>query len=523
MAVNDAQIRLAIAALSLSMLTSCGRVDHTQDLHQANEAFRHATGIQTRWAPVIDLQLLQPADDETVTLEQALTLALSNNRSLRADLETIAQNKADLVQAGLLSNPVLSIAGMLPEGGGRANLSFGLSKDFADLWLIPTRKRAARARLQQRVLIVADTAIALVNEVSANYYTLQYQFEAIELQEQNLKLLRDVIELTQARLTAGEASQLDLFLSRGRLLESELNLVQLRADSELTRQALLRLMGVANARDVWSPTRPDLNFIVLAADEVSIINAALQQRLDVQAAHWELESSLADFHQQELRVIPSLNIGGAGERLERRALPGRKILADTARASIAAGTLTAPQIESRAQRDQERRQIIDLILGPTIEMPLPIFDQNLAQMAKAQSRTRELLQRYEDAEQRVIEGVRSALTRRRLAEDRVRLFQESLLPVQVAGLDLARKAYQTGRESILTVLLAQEALIRTRVNYSASIRDLSTATASLERELSGRVSDAPSQPRATHPVAASQPAGVEVQLLPHSPPSFVGG
>lgn len=499
------------------MLASCGRVDHTAELQQASSAFGKATGVDTAWAGDATLRSLQPRPDKVLPLEQALELALTNNRSLRADLEVIAQAKADFVQAGLFSNPVLSFAGMLPEGGGRADLTFGLSKDIADLWLIPTRKRAAQAMLQQRILSVADTAVALVSEVRTNYATLQYQWQAIDLQQQSLRLLQDVIELTQARLKAGEASQLDLYLTRGRLLETELDLVQLRADYELTRQTLLRLMGVANARDVWRPTPLESRFNVLTTDEVAMVNTAIQQRLDVQAAHWDLEASLAEFQQQTLRVIPSLNFGGGGERYERRALTGRHIPADTARASIAAGQLTAPEIQSRAQRDRERRQIIDLVLGPTIEVPLPIFDQNRAQIAKAQSRTRELLQRYEEVEQRVIEGVRSALTRRRLAEDRVRLFQESLLPVQEAGLELARKAYQTGRESILTVLLAQEALIRTRVNYSASIRDLSMATASLERELSGRISDAILRPLTTQPASASQPAGDDVGLSPSTP------
>lgn len=499
----------ALAALSLVLLSSCGRVDHTQDLQQASDAFGRATEVKTRWSPAIDLAPLHPVNGDIVTLEQALDLALSNNRSLRADLEVIAQAKADLVQAGLFSNPVLSLAGMFPEGGGRVDLSFGLSKDFADLWLIPTRKRSAQAMLQQRVLFVADTAVALVNEVRANYYTLQFQSHAIELQEQNLRVLRDVIELTQARLKAGEASQLDLYLTRGRLLETELELLQIRADHQVTRQTLLRLMGVADAREVWRTTPAETQFSGLSANEVALVEAALQQRLDAQAARWEVESALADFQQQKLRVIPNLNIGLGGERFENRALPGRKIFADTARASVAAGQLTAPEIESRGQRDLERRQIIDLVLGPTIEIPLPIFDQNLAQIAKAQSRARELAQRFEEVEQRVTEGVRSALTRRRLAEDQVRLFQTSLLPVQEASLELARKVYQSGRESIVAVLLAQEALIRTRLNFAASARDLAIATANLERELSGRIPVTLLRPLTTQPTttqpAASQP------------------
>ena len=108
---------------------------------------------------------------------RAVELTLANNRALRADLEVIGQAKADLVQAGLLSNPVLSLMFGFPEAGGLSKIDFGLSKDFADLWLIPSRKRAAVAMLQQRVLSLTDTAIQLATEVRTVYANLQYQSE----------------------------------------------------------------------------------------------------------------------------------------------------------------------------------------------------------------------------------------------------------------------------------------------------------------------------------------------------------
>ena len=162
-------------------------------------------------------------------------------------------------------------------------------------------------------------------------------------------------------------------------------------------------------------------------------------------------------------------------------------MADTARASIAAGKLTAPEIQSASERRQERSQEIDFILGPSIEVPLPIFDQNQAQIAKAQFRARELLERFEETEQRVTEAVRAAFTQRRLAEDRALLYHDTLIPLQETNLELARIAYQSGRESILTVLLAQESLIQTRLAYAAAVRDLSISAANLERQLAGRV------------------------------------
>lgn len=481
-----------VVALSVGIcfiLISCAKVNHGAELQSADRTMQRATGIKTTWADLPELKELEPGEGGVVTLDSAVGLTLSNNRALRADLEVLGQAKADLVQAGLLSNPILSVMTGLPEAGGRANITFGLSKDFADLWLIPSRKRAAQAMVQQRVLSFADTAIVLLTEAKTNYYGLQYQSIAADLQEQNLRILQESMEIAQARFRAGDTTQLDVNLIRARYVEAEVELLQLHSDYHVTQRTLLRLMGVSTAADDWKPEpfKLDEPPEPIGVDEPSLVEVALLQRLDVQAASWELESAVADFEQQRRRVIPSLILGLSGERSERRAMPDRDILADTARSSIRAGRLMAPEIQSAAERRKERRQEIDFMLGPSMEVPLPIFDQNQAQIAKAQFRARELQQRYEEVEQRVVEGVRSAFTQKRQAEEKVRLYHDSLVPLQEANLSLAQTAYQSGRESIVTVLLAQESLIRTRLAYAAAARDLAISVANLERQLSGRL------------------------------------
>lgn len=487
----------AVSTIGLCVpLASCATVDHVPELRQADEALAKAMGLNARWEEQGDPRPFEPKPDGTVPLDTVVELTLWNNRSLRADLQMLGQAKADWVQAGLLSNPMLGLAVGFPEGGGRSKLDFGLSKDLADLWLIPSRKRVAQAMLQQRVLAFADTAIAVLTEARTNYFTLQYLSVASDLQQQNLRILEESMEIAQARIRAGDTTQLDVNLVRARYLEAENELLQLQSDLRVTQRTILRLMGVSRQPDNWKPDPLPLDKppAKQPATESDLVEVALLQRLDVQAARWEVEAAVAEFEQQKRRVIPSLNLGFAGERPERRALPGRDVLADTARASIAAGQLTAPEIQSASERNQERSQEIDLMLGPSIEVPLPIFDQNQAQIAKAQFRARELQQRYEELEQRVAEAVRSAFTQRRLAEDRARLYHDSLVPLQEANLELAQTAYQAGRESILTVLLAQESIIRTRLSYAAAVRDLAISAANLARQISAQLPEVEGQP-----------------------------
>ncbi|MBI4716630.1 MAG: TolC family protein [Planctomycetes bacterium] len=501
--------RRMVLVPAAGLLVSCGRVDHQPEFRQAVENMQHATGLAPPWTAADTPVLLQPDEQGLIPLDRAVEVALANNRALRADLEVIAQAKADLVQAGLLSNPMLSLMTQLPEGGGRVKIDFGLTKDMAELWLIPSRKRAAQRMLQQRVLSFTDTAVALLAEVKATYHVLQYQHAALDLQEENLKVLREALELAQARFRAGETSQLDVNLTRGRLLEVENEVLGLKSEYGVSRQTLLRLAGAANASESWTPAPLDVQVSPITVSEEVLVEAALARRLDAQAAWWETESAVAEVEQQRLRYLPSLALGISGERSERRAIPGRKLLADTVRASLAEGTLTAPEIQSRAERRRERRQEIDFMVGPTLEVPLPIFDQNHAQIAKAQARARELARRYDEIQQRVIEGVRSSLLVRRLAEARVELFEKSLLPQQEANLEFAEKSYQAGQETILTVLLAQESLIRSRLSYVAAQRDLLVSTANLERQLSGRLPEFVDDPPAPGETAEPRPPATD--------------
>jgi len=249
MAIRGANALRTVGLVLAGITTSCAHVDHTPDLRQATDQLQRATGLAIDWPE--GTGELVVSDTNVVSLDQALRLALTNNRALRADLEVIGQGRAELVQAGLLSNPILSVLVRFPEGGGRSNIDFGLTKDFADLWLIPTRKRTALGGLQQRILSFSDAALALVNDVRTTYYTLQFQSLAAKLQEQNLGTLREAMDIAQARFEAGDTTELDVNFINGRYLEAELELAQLRSNRETTQQALLRLMGVARAPIGW--------------------------------------------------------------------------------------------------------------------------------------------------------------------------------------------------------------------------------------------------------------------------------
>jgi cobalt-zinc-cadmium efflux system outer membrane protein len=157
------------------------------------------------------------------------------------------------------------------------------------------------------------------------------------------------------------------------------------------------------------------------------------------------------------------------------------VLADTARASIANGQLTAPEVQSRGQRRLERSQQIEAILGPSLSLTLPIFDQNQAQIAKARMTYLEAKALLDRLERSIVQQTRDAADRLVTAWDVVTLYEQEVLPQAQVTLDLSQATYQAGQTTILNVIDAQRSLLEIRRGNLAALQDAAAALAELER------------------------------------------
>jgi cobalt-zinc-cadmium efflux system outer membrane protein len=220
-------------------------------------------------------------------------------------------------------------------------------------------------------------------------------------------------------------------------------------------------------------------------DDAFFIDQALSNRLDVRLATSQLAAAESELERQFLDVFPALAIGLQAERTDRRALSGRNLLADTARASVVAGQLTAPTIQSKGQRDLVRRQIIDFLLGPSIDVTLPIFDQNQAGIARARNDVMARRKELEDLEDEVARQAGEASVRARTAAELVRFYEGEALPLVSENLENARRLYLEGEQGVIVLLEAQEMLIQQRRAYVDVLRDYAIALAELDRVTGG--------------------------------------
>jgi outer membrane protein TolC len=92
-----------------------------------------------------------------LTAERAVQVALLNNRELQARFEEIGIAQADVIQAGLISNPNFAGSFRFPDRPpSGTNIEYSIAQNFLDLLVLPLRKRIAAAQLAQTETHVAD-------------------------------------------------------------------------------------------------------------------------------------------------------------------------------------------------------------------------------------------------------------------------------------------------------------------------------------------------------------------------------
>ena len=462
------------------VLAGCATVDPRPDYQTTIERISKATGHETVYRPGEE-ELVQEQVASLLngglTVGEAVQVCLLNNPILQANFLNIGMSRADVVQSGLLSNPSLGVSVRLPSGGGLANLEAGLAQNIAALWQIPVRKRVAQRNLDRAILQLAHDAAQLAADAQAQYYTAVAARRIHSISQDNLEIAEGLLEMAIARQQAGAGNELDVNLSRGTVLQAKLALRGARLAASQAARNLATLLGLDEPAEELAlldelPEPPDWEITPQRIVEVALLN-----RLDIQAAQHEVMAAAARLQEQWRMIFPIVELGVALERGERKAQGGRDVLADTARASIASGGLTAPGIQPRSAR----RRHTDLIVGPSIRLELPIFDQNQAQIAKAEMAYRQALKLLGALELAASQEVRSAADRAMTAWDIARFYRDDFLPLAQTNLGLSRESYRAGRASFLAVLEAQRFFLDARSRYVGALGDAAMALPDLER------------------------------------------
>jgi len=224
-----------------------------------------------------------------LSADGAVELALLNNRHLQVQLGELGISEAELVQAGRLRNPVVSLGRL--AGGGALELDRSLVFDLLGLLTLPQRSQVARVRFEQAQYRAASDAVAAATEARAAF------FEAVAAQQLTVyaEQVKDTADassdLARGMLQAGNLSKLDQMREQAFQADATAELARARQRALAARERLVRALGLGDAASSLRlrDRLPELPAEPAPASQVE--QTALARRLDVLAARRETEAT----------------------------------------------------------------------------------------------------------------------------------------------------------------------------------------------------------------------------------------
>lgn len=467
---TPAAMAIALAAFA----GGCASLDPKPDINRAAATVAERSGVTPVWAEAWEASLTTWDGRSPLKVEQALAMALRNNREIRAEVEQIAASRADLVQAGLLPNPVVGLTLRFPYDPLIAGTFIGAQvvQSFTALWLRDGKIKAADARLNQTVLDISDKALRLVAEVKATHARIAFGQRALTLRDENLATIRRSIDSLDARIRGGEGTSLDVNRAKQQQAKAQAERAIVIRDLAKDRRRMLELIGFASDGAEWTADADTAALSVPALDESAAITLAGSQRLDVAAARSIVEAQRAVLSVEEKSRLKDFGLGA----------------------------------------DFERSEAGDKSIGPVVEIAVPIFDTNAAQIAKAGSLARAALANYEAVSQRAVREARVAWVELDSASRLAEQYRATVLAISERNLTLAEAALKSGQADVTVLLDSQRELIDARRTLNELGRDATLARIELEYAVGGRLS-VEDHPPPTSPDSGSSSVSPSLQRV----------
>ena len=449
------------------LLAGCASVPRDAGFPSVQQAVMDRTGRRIQWNQGSDGDK-QVADAvramlrRELAVDDAVQVGLLNNQSLQATYEELGIAQAELVEAGLLKNPMLSAEVRFPKYHALP-FNIDVSRSFIDLLLMPLRKRAAGAGFEAAKLRVIHEVLSMAANVKAAFYRAQGAGQLVEMRRSIVMATDASLDAARRLHEAGNTTDLSLANEQALHEQTKIDLAKAERESLEAREELSALMGVWGGDIGWTiaPRLPQLPSEEI--DPAHLESLAIEQRTDIGAARYDVDVVAANLGlTRSTALFPDFSVGGHLEK-------------ETDGATS---------------------------VGPTIQMPLPIFNQGQPAIAAAQARLRQAQRRYAAMAVQIRSEVRRArnnlLAARDLAED----YSRVIVPLRhqiVRQNQLQFNAMQIG---VFELLQSKQAEIDAGREYVEALKGYWLAQVELERAVGGRL---PATRLTTQPTTATRP------------------
>jgi cobalt-zinc-cadmium efflux system outer membrane protein len=271
--------------------------------------------------------------------------------------------------------------------------------------------------------------------------------QMLELRQTIVQALTASLEVTRRLLDAGNITDLEFARERALLESGKLALRSAEVAVRQSREELNTLMGLWGKQTEWRTDErlPEIPQQPIRTEDLERV--ALDRSVDLLNARQRLVSAGEQLgFNRSTALIPELHAGPLGERTD--------------------GSWE---------------------VGPTLEFPIPLFDQGQARVGRAAAELRRAQQEYYALAVRIRSTARATRDRMQGARDRALYYRDIMLPLQERIVNEAQLQYNAMQLGPIQLLRAREQQIETAVAYIEALRDYWLARGDAGQILSGRL------------------------------------
>jgi len=389
---------------------------------------------------------------QSLTIDQAVDIALRENRDLRAARIQVEEARGRLTQAGVFPNPALEsdfIFDSIFTNEGERAFSAGISQPLPLSGRIGAQKRVARVDIKRTFADLADLERGLVRDVRRAFIELLAIDEQIKLQDTLINLNNELVGAIKAGIKEGLASEKDLNAVAIALQQARQEKEVLIAQRRSKILELNKLLGKP----------PSFSFLP---------QGSLEYEAAKGLANFSVETAYAQ--RPDLRFV-ELNI-------------------DLARADL--GLAKALRFEDIIagifyERDRDVLDIpegeipnIDQFIGFRLSIPLPFFDRKQGLIAEAHARERRAGESVEALKLEIGQEVNDALNRVTTLSALLETYQSGILKTAEDNVRLVEGSYKQGLVGIAEVIQSRQQFATLTSSYINTVRDYQLALNDLQ-------------------------------------------
>jgi cobalt-zinc-cadmium efflux system outer membrane protein len=372
-----------------------------------------------------------------ITLEQAITLALTNSPSIKAARTQIQQNQAQEITANLRPNPTLSWdSQFIPVFSGDFStdtldnlqqFDIGLGYLFERGHKRQNRLQAARDATAVTAAQIADTERTLVFNVAQQFINVLLANSTLQFAQEALRSFQDTVTISEQRYRAGDISEGDFLKIKLQLLQFETDVSSARVAKVQALGSLRQLVGYASLPHDFDVVG-DLDYKPLTAALPDLQVKALATRPDLLAAQKGIKAANSQ-----------ISLAKADAKVDFNASASYSHVSGASSTSL------------------------------FFSVPLPIFNRNQGEIARTKLALTGAELTAKAAEDTVMTDVTNAYESASSNQDVVKLYVSGYLKQAQDSRDISQYAYKAGAATLLDFLDAERSYRSTQLAYRQAL------------------------------------------------------